>query len=268
MDCYLLLTTCISLIYSFYITYKLAKITYPDQINNLKFKIGWYLALFYTLCNKFYNKTKVILGFSLAKLNNEKKYSITFIENGLDVHNIKTNTINFIKDVLIDYDIILYEFSLEHHDGNMKKCCIFTTNPIISEDYFKNIKQSNIKFLAPQLHIKNINFPIVFKDTQDIYFQNNILFWNNFAKWYLFSMYDIVNDNNTDDVLKEKIKIIDQIDYLDYYISFINNNMDTITVKSTEHIILNESSYEICKNDVFEGKIDEIDENDENDENN
>ena len=264
MDCYLLLTTCISLIYSFYITYHFAKIVYPEQLNILKFKIGWYLALLYTLGNKFYTKTKVNLWYYLTFPDNETKYSIIFIKNGLQIHNIKTDTIQLINDILFDYDIILYEFRLEenqHDSCSMKKCCFFTKFPIESEDYFKNIKKSNINFLAPQLHINNMKFPIVFNDTHNIYFQNNILFWNNFAKWYLFNMNELLNKNDTNK--EDKINLIDQIDDLDYYISFINNEMDTITVKSNEHIVLNESNYEICRNE-----IDENSENSENSENN
>ena len=101
----------------------------------------------------------------------------------------------------------------------------------------ENFTMSNIKFLIPTINIKNSNEDIVkrfdltniFNNT-NFYITNNILFDKIFVNWFLKSYY---NYN-----LKDQL----------YDVTFIDHNMEQITINDNQGIFLDNNLYFILDN--------------------
>lgn len=247
---YLCLSTIISFGYSCIITLKLFEINHPNEYNNLKFKMllillrihvfgqALFLYIKNTLCNTFLKETPKI------------KYNITFINKGIEVFNIKTDDFDLIQKNNIEYDIILYHVNLSSSKNSTNSCeevYFFTKSFIETQDFFNNIKKSGVKLLAPQIKLEKVTIPIKFKDEINIFYEGNLLFWKNFAKWYI----TYINPLDNSDI----------IDMSKYSISFIDNQMNTIELNHNEMIVFNQENYDMIKEENVHG--DDHDDDDE-----
>jgi hypothetical protein len=235
---YLYLSTLASLCYSFLITLKMLELYYPNEYNNIKIKMFWFFLKISIISNTSYEKIKNTLYNAIYGKKDVIKYNITFINEGIEVDNIKTNDFNLIKTPNSEYEIILYNINLSDDTNNnstqitnSRECVYFFTDKLVeSEDFFKKIKMSSVKLLAPQIHVGNVKIPIKLKDLT-IYYENTILFWNKFATWYL-TYIDPLDQNECDD-----------IDLNNYSISFIDDQMNLIRLNKNESILLKEETY-------------------------
>ena len=218
---YLITSTLISLSYSAFITLKFFEIMYPAEYEIIKYKFGWYSLKLVTISTIIFNKCKGTVYDNFLSMPDN--YKVTFIKDGNEIVDYVVNDLTCIPKFEEEFDIIVYE----------KNKTIFFSDKLITDNNFKSLKESNFKFLAPQLHLLNKTIPISFLD-YSIYLSTNQLFWFGFAKWYVSS-----------DFCTEKFDLDEEDEY--FTISFIDNNMNTIKIKHNEHVILGESDYFIIE---------------------
>ena len=233
---YLITSTLLSLSYSLVITLKCFEIMYPVEYENLKYKFGWYSLKIMTIGNLFYNKCKSNLYDNFVSKTLNDKYKVTFInKDGNENDYYEVNDLTLIPTNNEEsFNIIAYQFI----DDAKHKTLFFSDKLITDDNIFQTLKESKYSFLAPQIHLSNKTIPIAFLD-YNIYCSTNKLFWPGFAKWYLTSAFYKEDDNL---MLQDHV-----VNKETYTISFIDNNMNTIKIKHTEHVILGESDYIIIE---------------------
>ena len=156
------------------------------------------------------------------------KFKNQFCRNDIiDIHIISNGyeKIKKIKSIcdpqVIPCDFIYYEFDKEDEE---LKYMVFTDK--LSKN-LKNIEKSNVRFLVPQLKIKDSLTLIEFTH-QNIYLVNNIIFSRPFIQWYMNEFHSYFVNNNQD-----------------YLITFFDDKMDAIEINGNQCIVLEKDTYKI-----------------------
>jgi len=216
------------------VTHKLMSYFYPERMRKLTRKTGWNTL---ELCSraeiyisKFYNKIKYYLPNILSP-------NITFINDGDEILNYSLSeyiTIQKNQENTLKYDFVLYEVNIITMD-NYSKYDKYT----IRYDSENDIMPFEYKDSENTLDLNMIQ--LTFKETMTPYkidfgrnnfnISGNILFDRKFLKWYMKINYSIVLDDSDE-----------------YIITFIDHNMNYITLQNDCYIVIDKNNYKIINN--------------------
>ena len=201
---------------------------YPGQFKNMAMKVGWD-ALEITsrveiYVSKLYNYLPAILP------RPPPQQLIKFIGEGEEIDSFTLNEfINKKKEIKIAYDFILYEIPIktqsiyEKYDKYVVR--YHDINDVMRLEYtsFKCFELNLIQITINETD----NYTIDFGRSQFMV-SGNVLFDKPFIKWYLNTFKNIVLDD------EDK-----------YVVSFIDHNMNYVTVPSYCYILVKKNSYDI-----------------------
>ena len=244
------LTVVIISIPTIYLTNKIIKYLLPTNNNNKKnnilIKLGWktlnLLSWFEIHINNIYNKIKNYLPILNKQINNPR---IKFIFEGNEINNYEINNSVYTNTFPDKYDFVLYELPLSDKELKYDKHIIrYSVHSDIMEIEYN--AQNDFNLLSIQIDIKNnknksVTYEINFGRT-NYYIDGNILFDYKFLQWYLntFNKVKLAKDDK-------------------YTVTFIDNNMNYITLHENEFILINKKNYDIIKTDTTTDKNNVLD---------
>ena len=208
---------------------------------------GWYLLEFFSKVEIKVQNVYAKISPYLPSVKKDDQTFITFIKDGEEVEKYNLNDFMKKRETNIfsrdNYDFIFYELPISNND-KYDKCMLRYDN------------HDNIMKIEFNAIIHDFNFNVIqfnFKDTEKIYNINfnriqfiinyNILFDRAFLKWYL-------NKYNNAVVQDE-----DQ-----YTITFIDHEMNYVSLTQDSYIVIKNKSYEVVSETVSENVNDTVSE--------
>jgi hypothetical protein len=232
---YTLVTIFINTLGVLYLTNFLCEHFFPEKTSIVKQHIIWTVMRYYTImeikANSYKKKlhTFIIYIFPLIK-----KEDIFFIKNGEIIKAYYYDRdLNEIQ--LPDYQFILYFLKVENNEKFDYNVIRFNKHIDLLKYKYNNeiIKPSRLNFLGLQFKNDNINgYPISINFGRNNFFMDkNILLDRHFVIYYLNTTHNIkLNDND------------------EYNITFIDKEMNIITITEHHRIEVKNNNYEIWYN--------------------
>jgi hypothetical protein len=208
--------------------YKLVERLFPNKIKTLAINYGWQ---FLEMCSKV--ELKAIDMYKKIKPyfpKKEEKSIITVVHDGDEINKYEFN--DFIKNNINQgYDFVLYEIPLSDNN-KYDKCILRYDNHKDIEEIVELNANNEVNFNVIQFNFKDVTekiYNIKFDKTQYMV-NNNILFDRKFLKWYMLKNHNLfVQDQDN------------------YNITFIDHEMNYITLSENEYIVIKNNKYEISK---------------------
>lgn len=215
---------------------------------------------FYSLCQIECNKVNNIISPVVVSL---WKLLINYLKDKNIIVDVKTQVLKIIdKNGNVEYNItILDKFTIEtskplfnnkKHSGTIlydKNIETGIINGIYNESFPETLdyKESDIKFMSIELeHEKNVIAIKLKSNSHNYYIVGNSLN-QNFFKYYL----------------KNILKININEDNFDYKVTIIDNNVNFITLKPNQHIIIGKHDYDIVSEEPANDETSDSDKSDD-----
>ena len=221
-----------------FFTKKLVDSFYPNKVNEIikkkSYHYGWWLLdtvsrVEIQLSNIWY-KYKEYIPFSINKNNQQ----FIFIKNGEEVEKLNLNEFNIkqkYKHFPFEYDFILHHIPIENIDKYDKYDYCYKRYDnyadIVEKHYIKSPKC--IEFTTVVVSIKNSDKTYCIEHGREQFNINgNVLYDNSFLKWALKKYHHLsITDND------------------EYTVTFIDHNMNYITLPNTCYILIDNTDYKI-----------------------
>jgi hypothetical protein len=221
-----------------FFTKKVVDYFYPNKINEIvqkySYNCGWIILEKISWCEtylyNFYYRYKEYIPFSI-NINNQQ---IIFVKDGEEIEKLKFNEFMIKqtnKDILSEYDFILHHIPIQTIDKYDKYAsCVKrynNSNDIVEYSFVKAPKC--IEFTMVVLSIKNSHktYCIDYGNKQ-FNINGNVLYDCSFLKWVLKKYHNIsITDSD------------------EYTLSFIDHNMNYITIPNTCYILLENDEYKL-----------------------
>ena len=229
---YYTLSTIIKITGTAYYVNWFGELYFPIQTIRLRSYLIWQglkvFTLFELQANKYIIKGKTLLDTFFP--NKARLEDVHFIHNGIVVNSYNSSCfIENNKEVFPECDFILFYL---HTNGKYNYNVVrFPDVTTFINSYNNNCIEeytpSSIKFLGMKININNSTVDINF-GKNNFYMNGNVLFDRSFVKFYLNTFHEIT--------LK---------DHEDYKITFIEPDMEIMTIKEEHYIQLSDDAYHI-----------------------
>lgn len=175
---------------------------------NIFWYIGKFILYLYSIFIKYFSSN-----------NNNIINNIYFIKNNNIIVNINKNKLKNIPK----YDYALYRYNIENY------ILLYILENINNLNKINNFEICNYQFIYVTIKVedKTIDITNILNDRNNyLYTTNTIIFNNIFMIW----------------LIKHKLNLID---YINYNIVILDNNMNEITINNKQYIKLNKNDYNI-----------------------
>ena len=221
-----------------FITHKVMSYYYPKETKNITMKTSWNAL---ELCSNFeiyisnvYNKIKLYLPSVFEKKNEP---IITFVKDGDEI--VIYSLSEFINiqrrgKIILKYDFVLYEIPLPLYDKYDKYILRYENhNDIMHLEYQNSVNTFDLNMIQITFKNSGNTYKIDF-GRNNFNMDGNILFDRNFIKWYLNMHHSYCLDDDDK-----------------YDITFIDHNMNSITLPYYCYIIIDKKNYKIINDTSF-----------------
>lgn len=215
-----------------YCTHKIVEIFYPGRLQNLAYNVGWNILEY---CSKVemqvanrYNKIVEYFPF----LQRNAAHTISVVHDGNEVANYELTFFLKMRERVKKgtYDFIFYELPV----NDKFRCDTYVIRYESPDDIARIVYNtfSDFRFNVIKFNFKDDDtiYNLNFKRMQYIV-SGNILFDFKFLCWYMNKFHKVT------------IKAEDS-----YILSFVDHNMNFVTLNEHSHIVIKEKDYEVVTN--------------------
>ena len=221
-----------------YVSHKFINDYYQNDLKQITMKYGWNTLELCSHWEIYFSNIYKKIKYYIPVFFNKPQPIITFISNGEEI--VKYSLSEFIKiqrngKIILKYDFVLYELPIVTNDEYNKYDKYILRyenhNDILHLEYNSSVNTFDFNMIHFTFKETNNTYKIDF-GRNNFNMNENILFDTKFLKWYMNINYSITIDDDDK-----------------YDITFIDHNMNYITLPNYCYIIIDKMNYKIV-NDI------------------